>query len=100
LGGLIFGFIGSALGIQWSYGVRSLIHKCTSAYAQILALFGVVACALNALFLRETRADVLLAKRAAKLTRDTGRLHVAASSVQDRKLTQMIRTSVMRPLRE
>lgn len=71
-----------------------------SAHVQILALIAAIACALNATFLRETRADVLLARRAAKLIRETGRLHVAASSVQDRKLSQMIRVSVMRPLRE
>lgn len=84
LGGMCFGWVGMHLGVQWCYGIQG-----------IAAGLSVI---INAALLRETRGDVLLARRAAKLTRETGKLHMAAAELQRKSIMQMITVSAVRPM--
>ncbi|TXT06467.1 uncharacterized protein COLE_05798 [Cutaneotrichosporon oleaginosum] len=84
LGGVVFGWVGLYLGVQWCYGIQAILAG--------------VSVALNAALLRETRGDVLLSRRAQKLTRETGVRHMAAAETQKKSLRQMITVSAIRPL--
>lgn len=85
VGSVIMGWIGMYLGIQWCYGIQGL-----------LATFSVI---LNILFLRETRGDVLLSRRAKRLTKETGEKHLCAADLQRTDFITMMKVSIIRPLR-
>lgn len=63
-------------------------------YQGILAGFSVV---LNLCLLRETRGDVLLSRRARRLTKTTGRKHCCASDLQRKSVVSILRVSLVRP---
>lgn len=84
-GSVIFGWVGSTLGIQWGYGLQ--------------AIFAGISVLLNIVVLRETRADVLLARKARRLTRITGVKHITPEELQKKSFLQLIRVSAIRPLR-
>ncbi|BEI96699.1 hypothetical protein CcaverHIS631_0202880 [Cutaneotrichosporon cavernicola] len=84
LGGVCFGWVGLYLGVQWCYGIQAILAG-VSVFA-------------NALFLRETRADVLLERRALKISKETGIKHIAPSQTQKRSVRQMMMVSAVRPL--
>jgi hypothetical protein len=86
LGGAVFGWVGQALGIQWCYGIMAMIGGSSILF--------------NFLVLKETRADVLLARKAARLTKETGRKHIAPGQVNRKRWTDMLRGSAIRPLRK
>ncbi|KAL7419186.1 hypothetical protein Q5752_006023 [Cryptotrichosporon argae] len=77
-------WVGTYGGYQWAYGFQAILAG--------------VSIVLNALVLRETRADVLLSRRARRLTKATGVRHVAAADLQRRSVLDMIRVSTVRPL--
>lgn len=52
---------------------------------------------MNLLFLRETRGDVLLSRRAKRLTKLTGRRHYCASDLQKKSFMNVLRVSLVRP---
>jgi hypothetical protein len=84
-------------GIQWCYGVSRLaVH----ADAQVQAIAAVVSCILNVLVLRETRGDVILSRRAKRLTKETGIRHVCATDLQRQGFLVLVSISLVRPLRE
>lgn len=85
MGGVLLGWVGKAWGLQWCYGVQGLL---------------LAAGAVATLGLNETRADVLLAKRARRLTKETGVDHACAAELGRRSLGEMLRVSCWRPLRE
>jgi len=85
-GGAIFGWVGQELGIQWCYGIMAI-----GAGSSIV---------LNFLVLKETRADVLLRRKAAELTKLTGKKHISPDAVNRKSLRDMISMSALRPLRE
>lgn len=86
IAGVVLGWIGMYAGIQWCYGVQGIALGVGAALCILLS---------------ETRSDVLLARRAARLTRATGVLHVAPGKEgrQDSLLVK-IRVSCVRPIRE
>ncbi|ORY29132.1 major facilitator superfamily domain-containing protein [Naematelia encephala] len=84
LGGFVFGWVGNGWGIQWCYGVQGIA--------------AVVSCGLNALILRETRGDVLLARRAKALTKETGSKHICVADLQKQSFITLMRVSLIRPL--
>lgn len=83
---VVLGWTGMYAGIQWCYGVQAIALGV-----------GVGLC----LLLSETRSDVLLARRAARLTRETGVLHVAPGEESRQvSLAAKVRVSCVRPIRE
>ncbi|WOO85359.1 Efflux pump FUB11 [Vanrija pseudolonga] len=84
LGGAAFGFVAMKLGVQWCYGIQAL--AC------------VVSVVLNYAFMVETRAEAIAARKAARLTASTGRLHVGAHQLEAKSLAHLARTAVLRPL--
>ncbi|BEJ11551.1 hypothetical protein CspHIS471_0200110 [Cutaneotrichosporon sp. HIS471] len=62
LGGLTMGWTGQIVGIQWCFGAQGI----ASAVSAIFSL----------LFLRETRGNIILRRRANRLTKETGVLHM------------------------
>ncbi|TXT15772.1 hypothetical protein VHUM_00275 [Vanrija humicola] len=84
-GGAAFGWIGERAGIQWCYGVQGI-----AAGVSVL---------INIVCLRETRSDVLLAKKAKRLTKQTGVKHVARSTGPKKTMVEMISLSAIRPLK-
>lgn len=50
--------------------------------------------------LKETRADVLLSRRARRLTQRTGIKHICPTDLQKKSLSTMLKVSAIRPLRE
>lgn len=84
LGPTIFGFVGMHLGIQWCYGLQGI-----AAGLSVL---------VNGIFLRETRGDVLLARRAKKMTKESGRRHIAAAEMQKQTIKQLLTVSAIRPM--
>lgn len=85
-GGACFGWIGQRAGIQWCYGVQGI-----AAGVSVL---------INLLCLRETRADVLLARKAKRLTKETGVPHVARSYGPKKSMLEMLTITAIRPLSE
>jgi hypothetical protein len=86
-------------GAQWSYGVSSFDtrrHACRTdqQFQGILAGLSITA---NLFFLRETRGDVLLSRRAKRLTKITGKRHCCASDLQKKSFTNLLRVSLVRP---
>ncbi|WVQ64102.1 uncharacterized protein L199_002262 [Kwoniella botswanensis] len=77
------GWIGQNLGMRWSYIIQT-----------IAAALNVI---LNAIVLRETRADVLLSRRAKKLTKKTGKKHICAADLQKSSFLSVMRISLIRP---
>lgn len=84
LGGAAFGFVSMKLGVQWCYGIQAL--AC------------VVSIVLNFAFMVETRAEAIAARKAKRLTKQTGKLHVAEHQLAARSLLDMARSAVLRPL--
>lgn len=84
-GSVAMGWIGQNLGIQWCYGVQGL-----------LATLSIV---LNVVVLRETRGDVLLRWRAKKLSEETGKKHVCVADLDRRGFVDLVKVSIIRPLR-
>lgn len=82
IAGVALGWVGMYAGIAWCYWVQGIALAA-----------GAAAC----LFLRETRADVLLARRAATLTAQTGTLHVPPN-VSHESLAHKIKVSCVRPI--
>ncbi|OCF34125.1 hypothetical protein I316_04074 [Kwoniella heveanensis BCC8398] len=75
---------GQELGMKWTYGIQ--------------AIAAVVSIGLNLLFLRETRSDVLLSRRAKKLTAKTGKKHLCAADLQKKSIASILSVSLIRPL--
>lgn len=84
IGSIMFGWITPLVGVKWSYG--------------IMAFMAGFSCLLNALLFCETRADVLLSRKAAALSKSTGTKHVTDLSDSKPDIKQMIRISLFRPL--
>lgn len=91
-GGVVLGWVGEDIGIQWCYGVQGLA----------LAV-GVG----STLLLSETRADVLLTRRARRLRREgeegvwgEGGKYVSRAELGEKHILEMIAVSCWRPLRE
>ncbi|ORX38933.1 major facilitator superfamily domain-containing protein [Kockovaella imperatae] len=82
-GGFIFGWVGMYGGIPWCYGLQGIA--------------GALSITLNVLFLRETRADVLLSRRAKQITQETGIRHLCTSDLERTSLTTLMRVSLVRP---
>jgi len=53
---------------------------------------------VNALLLRETRADKILSRRAKRLTRETGVRHVRKADLIHKSFVAMLRVTAVRPL--
>lgn len=90
-GGVVLGWVGEDAGIQWCYGVQGL------------ALAAGVA---GTLLLSETRADVLLTRRAQRLRKQgiaangvPGKF-VARAEIGQKHVAEMVALSCWRPLRE
>ena len=100
MGGVFFGWIAMNLGIRWCYWVSflRLLTNVSLLIEQIQAILGGFSCVLNALYLRETRSDVLLSRRAKRLTKSTGRLHLCAADLQKQSFSTLLSVSVVRPL--
>jgi hypothetical protein len=97
------------LGIPWAYWVSSALvsllpHRrrlpTPPLTRQIQFILGGASVILNLFFLRETRADVILSRRARRLTRQTGRTHLCVADMQRQSLWTLMSVSVVRPLRE
>ncbi|CAK9782640.1 MFS general substrate transporter [Cutaneotrichosporon oleaginosum] len=86
-GGVTMGWIGERLGYQWCWGAQTI--------------WAAASCVINALFLRETRANTLLTRRARRLTKETGVKHVARSDIERKhqSLLQQLRVTAIRPLK-
>ena len=100
--GVIFGgWVVIKLGVPWCYGVGPCLPCYTlhSYSNQIQGLLGAVSVIINIIVLRETRSDVLLSRRAKRLTRETGRRHVCAADLETQSIVTMLRVSLVRPLR-
>lgn len=67
---------------------------------QIQAIIAGAACILNLVFLRETRSDILLLRRAQSLTKQTGQKHVPRGYDSDKGGWRLIAVSCLRPIRE
>lgn len=89
-GGVVLGWVGEDIGIQWCYGVQGL------------ALAAGVA---STLLLSETRADVLLTRRARRLRREEGvgpegGRYISRAELGEKHIMEMVAVSCWRPLRE
>jgi hypothetical protein len=87
-------------GARWAYGVSEYPREQRVVYAAHIKYQGILGAGsilINALFLRETREDVLLSRRAKRLTKQTGRKHVCASDLQTRSFFMTLRVSLVRP---
>ncbi len=82
IAGVALGWVGMYAGIAWCYWVQGIALAA-----------GASAC----FFLRETRADVLLARRAARRTKETGVLHVPPN-VSHESMAHKIKVSCVRPI--
>ncbi|KAI9636527.1 MSF transporter [Dioszegia hungarica] len=85
LGGALFGYIAMDWGIAWAYGVSACI-------------LGAFSCVLNLIVLRETRSDVLLSRRARRLTKESGKLHLCAADISRQSFWTVMSISLVRPL--
>ena len=77
IGGSAFGWVVQELGFQWVYGVCLSVQRVIKAESQIQGIATGLACVGNLLFLRETRSDILLSRRARAMTESTGIKHIA-----------------------
>ncbi|WVR09225.1 hypothetical protein IAU60_006289 [Kwoniella sp. DSM 27419] len=77
-------WIAQEVGMQWVYGVQALIT--------------LVSVVLNFVVLRETRADVLLSRRARRLTKETGKKHLCVADLQKKSFSTVLRVSLVRPI--
>lgn len=86
-------------GFQWTLAVSAVTNRDLTIlqYQAIIAL-GVVL--FNIVFLRETRADVLLSRRAKRLTKQTGQLHLSTKDLQEVHFWQSLRATLIRPFGE
>jgi hypothetical protein len=75
-------------------------YELAAEPGQVQGIAAVVSCILNALFLKETRGDVLLSWRAKKLTKQTGRKHVCAADLQKKSFVTLVSVSLIRPFSE
>lgn len=57
-----------------------------------------MACILNLLFLRETRSDILLSRRARRLTKETGILHLPRGYDTKKTGLGVVAISCLRPM--
>jgi hypothetical protein len=78
------------------WGKSCLISRI-QADDQYQGILGAGSIILNICFLRETREDVLLSRRAKKLTKQTGQKHICASDLQHRSFFKTLKVSVVRP---
>ncbi|GMK57937.1 hypothetical protein CspeluHIS016_0407710 [Cutaneotrichosporon spelunceum] len=87
LGGVTMGWIGESLGYQWCWGCQTI--------------WAAGSCVINAFFLRETRANTLLTRRARRLTKETGIKHVASSDLERKQqsLLRQLKVTAIRPLK-
>lgn len=85
IAGVVLGWTGMKAGVQWCYGIQGIALA--------------VGAAMCFTMLSETRSDVLLARRAAQLTKTTGIQHVGPKA-HHASLATMIRISCVRPIRE
>lgn len=86
LGGLTMGWVGQLLGYQWCFGVQGILAA--------------VSCITTFALLKETRANTLLQRRAARLTKETGIQHIAYSDLgRSKSLFRELRVTALRPLR-
>ncbi|KAK1922845.1 major facilitator superfamily domain-containing protein [Papiliotrema laurentii] len=85
IGGTVFGWVVQELGFQWVYGIQGIAAGAT--------------CVLNVLFVRETRIDNLLEKRARELTKKTGIKHVCRGAASKKQGFEVLATSCLRPLK-
>jgi hypothetical protein len=74
-----------------------IMQGSARADGQYQGILGAGSILLNILFLRETREDVLLSRRAKRLTKQTGRKHICASDLQQRSFFTTLRVSLVRP---
>lgn len=88
LGGLTMGWTGQMVGIQWCFGAQGI----ASALSGILSIF----------WMRETRANTILQRRAKRLTKETGVLHMTRIDLSSphKSVLDQLRTSVLLPLSE
>ena len=101
LGPIVCGFIGQALGVQWAFIVSPPRPSNSRAdLVQIQTMLAAVSCVVNALVIRETRGDVLLSRRAKRLTIETGVKHLAAADLQKKSIFTLMTVSLVRPLSE
>lgn len=88
LGGLTMGWTGQLAGIQWCFGGQGI----ASVLSGILSIF----------WMRETRANTILQRRAKKLTKETGTLHMTRADVMSphKSFSKQLGNSVLLPLSE
>jgi hypothetical protein len=100
LGSIVTGWVGMGGGARWAYGASHsiVIQSCTDDQYQ--GILGAGSIILNIFFLRETREDVLLSRRAKRLTKQTGTKHICASDLQHRSFFTTLRVSLVRPFGE
>jgi hypothetical protein len=98
LGSVVTGWVGMGGGAQWAYGVSpARCDVVTVADDQYQGILGAGSIILNICFLRETREDVLLSRRAKRLTKQTGQKHICASDLQHKSFFTTLRVSLVRP---
>ncbi|KAK1924866.1 MSF transporter [Papiliotrema laurentii] len=85
IGAVLFGWITPLVGVQWTYG--------------ILGFIAAFSCLLNVCMFKETRADILLARRARRLTAETGKQHVIKLDESKPNVLRLMQTSLFRPLK-
>ncbi|WVN91135.1 uncharacterized protein L203_106387 [Cryptococcus depauperatus CBS 7841] len=84
LGVIFVGWTSQLHGIQWAYGLQAIIAAASVVF--------------NIFFMRETRADVLLSHRAARLTKETGVQYIAVVDLETKDMWTLVRISLVRPL--
>jgi hypothetical protein len=67
LGGLTMGWTGELAGIQWCFGSQGIASVVSGVF--------------SLLFLRETRGNIILRRRAKRLTKETGVLHMSRADL-------------------
>ena len=101
IGGSAFGWVVQELGFQWVYGVGSRVQRVIKAEHQIQGIATGLACVGNLLFLRETRSDILLSRRARAMTESTGIKYIArGQEVKKGGVIAVLAVSCLRPVSE
>ena len=104
IGGSAFGWVVQELGFQWVYGVgrgSQLAARSDDLTSQIQGIATGLACVGNLLFLRETRSDILLSRRARAMTESTGIKHIArGQEVKKGGVIAVLAVSCLRPVSE
>ena len=77
--------------------VANAYHRVLLADHQYQGILAGLSISANLLFLRETRGDVLLSRRARRLTKLTGKRHCCASDLQKKSFINILRVSLVRP---